>query len=306
MARRRSTPWYQRWSRPLLAGLATVGVLDTAYLAAEKLGWIGQVVCPTSGCTDVLNSPWATIPGINLPLPFAGLASYLTMLVLAVLPLCVSDETSKSLRRTLEKNTWLLIFILATAMVSFSAYLMVIMTVQIKAVCAFCILSATLSSLMFVLSLVGHDWEDVGQLVFSGLITALVVTFTALGVYANVNNPALADKVVAGEVGDPITTRSTPAAIALAKHLKAIGATMYGAYWCPHCHDQKQLFGQQAFKELNYVECDPKGRNGNPQACQTAGVEGYPTWVIKGDKISGTRPLKLLAEKSGYQGDMNF
>jgi uncharacterized membrane protein len=306
MARRRSTPWYQRWSRPILAGLATIGVLDTAYLAAEKLGWIGPVVCPTNGCTDVLNSPWATIPGINLPLPFAGLASYLTMLVLAVLPLCVSDENRKSLRRSLEKNTWLLIFILATAMVSFSAYLMFVMAVQIKAVCAFCILSATLATLMFVLSLVGHEWEDVGQLFFSGLITALVVIFTALGVYANVNNPALADRAVPGQTGDPVTTQSSPAAIALAKHLKASGAKLYTAWWCPHCHDQKQLFGKPAVKELPLIECDPQGQNPQVEACKAADLQGFPTWVINGEKFSGTRPLKLLAEKSGYKGDMNF
>ena len=27
----------------------------------------------------------------------------------------------------------------------------------------------------------------------------------------------------------------------LGKHLQAIGATMYGAYWCSHCYGQKQV-----------------------------------------------------------------
>ncbi|HEY9888334.1 MAG TPA: hypothetical protein V6D02_08030, partial [Candidatus Obscuribacterales bacterium] len=30
----------------------------------------------------------------------------------------------------------------------------------------------------------------------------------------------------------------------LAQHLTAQGATMYGAFWCPHCADQKELFGE--------------------------------------------------------------
>jgi hypothetical protein len=29
--------------------------------------------------------------------------------------------------------------------------------------------------------------------------------------------------------------------IALAKQLKAIGAKMYGAFWCSHCFEQKQV-----------------------------------------------------------------
>ena len=39
----------------------------------------------------------------------------------------------------------------------------------------------------------------------------------------------------------------------LAKHLTEEGAVMYGAYWCPHCSDQKQSFGK-AFKYIQYVE----------------------------------------------------
>lgn len=38
-----------------------------------------------------------------------------------------------------------------------------------------------------------------------------------------------------------ITTPSSPFAIALAKHLNAIGAKMYGAFWCSHCVEQKQV-----------------------------------------------------------------
>lgn len=38
-----------------------------------------------------------------------------------------------------------------------------------------------------------------------------------------------------------ITTESSPFAIALAKHLHSIGAKMYGAFWCSHCNEQKQV-----------------------------------------------------------------
>lgn len=38
-----------------------------------------------------------------------------------------------------------------------------------------------------------------------------------------------------------ITTASSPFAVSLAKHLNSIGAKMYGAFWCSHCLEQKQV-----------------------------------------------------------------
>jgi hypothetical protein len=57
-----------------------------------------------------------------------------------------------------------------------------------------------------------------------------------------------------------VTTVSTPEWISLAKHLKATGAQMYGAFWCSHCFEQKVLFGAEAVREgFGYVECFPDG-----------------------------------------------
>lgn len=38
-----------------------------------------------------------------------------------------------------------------------------------------------------------------------------------------------------------ITTSSSPFALSLAKHLHSVGAKMYGAFWCSHCLEQKQV-----------------------------------------------------------------
>ena len=38
-----------------------------------------------------------------------------------------------------------------------------------------------------------------------------------------------------------ITSQSSPMALSLAKHLRSIGAKMYGAFWCSHCNEQKQV-----------------------------------------------------------------
>lgn len=94
--------------------------------------------------------------------------------------------------------------------------------------------------------------------------------------------------------------------VALASHLKQIGAKFYGTYWCPYCNKQKELFGPQAFSQINYIECDEKGKNGRPDLCIKANISGYPTWQIKGQLYPGFQSLQALADLSGYQSDRNF
>jgi protein-disulfide isomerase len=104
----------------------------------------------------------------------------------------------------------------------------------------------------------------------------------------------------------PITTTSSASAIALAKHLKSVGVKMYGAYWCPHCHEQLQVFGQKAAAQLPYIECAEDGKNSRPDLCKTAKIEGYPTWKIKGKTYMGIQSLEELATASGYKGSRKF
>ena len=77
---------------------------------------------------------------------------------------------------------------------------------------------------------------------------------------------------------------------------------MYGVYWCPHCADQKELFGDSftLFEASGgYVECDPKGRNAQPLECTKKGITGFPTWIFsEGQRVSGTQPLTSLSELS--------
>ncbi|NER83769.1 MAG: Vitamin K epoxide reductase, partial [Leptolyngbya sp. SIO1D8] len=87
---------------------------------------------------------------------------------------------------------------------------------------------------------------------------------------------------------------------ALAEHLTDQGAIMYGAYWCPHCANQKELFGA-AVKTLPYVECDPEGENAQPQLCQAKNLVGYPTWEINGELYPGVHSLEELAALSDFQ-----
>jgi hypothetical protein len=59
-----------------------------------------------------------------------------------------------------------------------------------------------------------------------------------------------------------------------AKCLGDKGVAMYGTYWCPHCQNEKKVFGDY-FKYVNYVECTERAKE-----CINAGVSSYPTWII--------------------------
>lgn len=89
-------------------------------------------------------------------------------------------------------------------------------------------------------------------------------------------------------------------AVALAKYLTEKGAVFYGSYTCSHCEKQKETLGD-GLKYINYVECNPQGENAQPDKCTAAGIEGYPTWIINGQKTTGAKSLSELTQLSGYQ-----
>lgn len=318
MIRRRSSPWIHRWSRQLIGAIAIVGTLLTTYLSVLKLtggsaACSGDAAAGASSCNAVLNSAYAEVFGI--PLPLFGCLAYISMATFALVPLAVKPDQNKALRSQLEDWTWLLLFALATAMTVFSSYLMYVLATKLQTVCFYCIGSAIFSLSLFVLTVIGRRWEDIGQLFFIAIIVAMVTLIGTLGVYANVDRPRDAGERIPIEspsgapeapIGWEITSKSGESEIELALHLTKIGAKKYGAYWCPHCYEQKQLFGKEAFSKINYIECDPNGKNAQPQVCKEANVKSYPNWEINGKLIEGVQTLDELADLSGYQGPRNF
>ncbi|MFM1798739.1 MAG: hypothetical protein RLZZ117_1017 [Cyanobacteriota bacterium] len=87
--------------------------------------------------------------------------------------------------------------------------------------------------------------------------------------------------------------------LALVDHLRRKGAVFYGAWWCPACFKQKNLFGQQAGDTLPYVECEKT--KDQRQRCATLGIGAYPTWVLGGQRLEGVQSLERLGQWSGFQ-----
>lgn len=78
------------------------------------------------------------------------------------------------------------------------------------------------------------------------------------------------------------------------------GAVMYGLFWCSHCQQQKELFGD-SFQYVKYVECATKE---NPRAitpeCKAQDIKHTPTWIFKdGSRLEGAQQLSTLAGKTG-------
>jgi len=290
----------------LLTGLAGVGLVETAYLTWMKLNG-GPVSCPLGGtsCNDVLNSEYGTVFGV--PLSLVGVAAYGVVTLLAGR---MVTNTKERASKEEEFIRWLLLAS-TTAMAVASSYFIYILNVKLDgASCSYCYGSALLSVSLLLSTLpFGHmqsfsikDLRNVAGIqvaVGSAVAVVLSVAFSNTG-------PAIARS---GDIDLPpiepeVSTMSTSKEITLAKQLKAIGAKMYGAFWCSHCFEQKQMFGKEAMKDVDYVECYPEGYRRGVQIakeCDAANIQGFPTWIINGQQYSGEQDFAKLAELSGLE-----
>lgn len=94
---------------------------------------------------------------------------------------------------------------------------------------------------------------------------------------------------------EKITARSE-----FAQCLKKEGATFYGAFWCPHCQDQKDMF-KGAVEQLPYQECSKPNRQQNA-VCNKANIKSYPTWEFADDsRQTGVLSYTQLSEATGCE-----
>lgn len=121
--------------------LALAGFLDAAYLTAVHYSG-GAVACgPSGGCEFVLTSRWATVGGV--PIAAIGAGYYALASVLAWTP-------GSAWTRTIA----LLLAGLAGVAVVVSGILFWVQASVVDAWCRFCLLSAALTTALFVAALV--------------------------------------------------------------------------------------------------------------------------------------------------------
>ena len=278
-------------SRYALAGLASLGALETGAIAVERLTGAGGLgaLCTAAGggCSDVLNGPWATVLGV--PLSLIGAICYTAIALLSAAPLVDSEYEAQTAGPVMAGSA---------AMAAFSGCLMLLLAFVIQQPCALCIGSAAISASLLAVAWSAPlvpDRSTAAVLTGGGglvsIAAAAFLFFTIGG--ASSSAPALATD---GSPGRPpkIMSHSSTRAMEVAKALRAKGAKFYGAYWCSHCADQKETMGAEAMALLPYLECDANGESSRRDECRAAGVKGYPTWQVDGKLFPGDRDLSTL------------
>ena len=211
-----------KWPKILIAILSTIGVVDTGSITLKGWGLFSSLSCPgiNNGCEKVLNSPWGSLfelKQLTIPLSLAGLIIYLLLLILSLL-LTLKFFSS---RKKLNQFTWWLIFLISCASSSFSLILIFyIMLIKIKGYCFFCILSATLSISIFILSMIGAKFESREPMLYRGFIVALTVLIGGL-IWSNNVDPSKAIDISSNseKLSPAITTLSSPQKVKFAKFL---------------------------------------------------------------------------------------
>lgn len=295
-----SPSWLETNARWLMGAIALLGMIETTVLTIVEFLGKTTAICPANGCHQVLDSPYAWIFGI--PLPLFGLLAYTSVSAIALIPSIIKLKFNKNQGLAWEDATTTWLLVITTAMTVASSYLMYIMFFKLEGICFYCIASALFSLTLFILSLIINAGEGLDQILFTSIVAGIITITSVVGVYA----PIQSANATAPGVAPTITQTSGTAEIALAQQLKKVNAKIYTSYTCPHCYEQKQLFGKEAFSLISNIECHPEGQNAKPELCKKAGITGVPAWEIDGKFYSGVQSLEQLADIAGYQGDRHF
>jgi len=123
--------------------LATIGILDSTYLFIFKISNNNAMCLGNGDCATVNTSPYSVVYGI--PVSLLGMLAYLAILALLIF----------EFRNIVTKeNSNLLVFGISLVGVIYSAYLTYIEFYVIFAVCPFCILSAIVITILFIISII--------------------------------------------------------------------------------------------------------------------------------------------------------
>jgi uncharacterized membrane protein len=132
----------------IVAALALAGIFISLYLTLYKIGVIGELTCSIGSCETVNTSRWATFLG--LPVAAWGLFFYVDVFIIALVGTMERFDTS-----TLIPGILLLE---SSAGVLFSAWLTYLELAVIHAICIWCVTSAVIVTLIFLVSL--SDWRE--------------------------------------------------------------------------------------------------------------------------------------------------
>jgi len=122
--------------------LSVIGLVDSSYLTWIKLG-NKEIMCADVGGCDVVNSSrYSEIGGI--PIALIGAVAYIVILMF----LLIENRSD-----FLQENSTLYVFGLSLVGTLYSGYLTYLEIAVINAVCPYCVLSAVMMLVIFILSI---------------------------------------------------------------------------------------------------------------------------------------------------------
>ena len=129
--------------RMIVAALALAGIFISLYLALYKIGVIGELSCSIGSCETVNTSKWATF--LHLPVAVWGLLFYIDVFLISVL----------GTTRSFENESLVSVLLVAEAAIGvlFSAWLTYLELAVIHAICIWCVTSALVVTMIFVVSI---------------------------------------------------------------------------------------------------------------------------------------------------------
>ena len=132
--------------RMIVAALALAGIFLALYLLLYKLGMIGALTCSVGSCETVNTSKWARFLG--LPVAGWGVAWYMATFALALGGIQGRFAESRGLP--------LALLVMTSSGLVFSTYLTYLELFVINAICQWCVVSAVLVVVMFILTLLDY------------------------------------------------------------------------------------------------------------------------------------------------------
>lgn len=133
---------YPKWLIWAMASVAFFGFADASYLTMEHYFSVPLPCTIFNGCETVLTSSYSVISGI--PVALLGVFYYLTVFIL----LAYAIDTQKGVCAKLAMSLTPFGFLA-------SLYFVYLQIFVIKAICLYCMVSATLSTVLLVLGMIG-------------------------------------------------------------------------------------------------------------------------------------------------------
>jgi uncharacterized membrane protein len=197
--KRRPAPLKRDW---VVASLAAAGAAVSTYLAILRLAGGTALFCESGSACDIVQG---SRYGVFLGLPTAawGALLYVAVGTLAVLGLSA--------------GRWLAVYVLSVTAVAFSGYLTYLEVFVLRALCPYCLAAAGLAVVLLGAVIIRRPpgaRRRPARLGAIGVAAAVVTIVVGAGIHAGTPDP------------EQVTYQE-----ALARHLAATGAIMYGAYW---------------------------------------------------------------------------